>query len=609
MQGKPGFPDFLDPATYLRTVHPFDRLSAEAFAKAARNLEIAYHPRGARLIVAGGEPSNALWIIRKGIVRLERQGQTAATLEPGDLFGYPSMLAGKASFDVYAEEDLLAYLLPETVFRELLSEPAFTGFFTLALASRLRHSLPRPSEARLAVDFHRPIEHLLHRGAVTIAGSATVAEAARRMRDEGVSSILVEGDQWGIVTDRDLRSRVLAAGRSVEIPIAEVATFPLRTVPAETPVYSAWLTMLEDRVKHLPVTREGRIVGVLTDADLLRNQTHGPLFAFKRVERLPDRSSLKGYSEDLHRMADVLLASGLDAVPIARLVSRVNDALLSRILAWARADLGEAPQRFAWVCFGSEGRYEQTLLTDQDNALIWEADSPEAAAYFGRLAERIIEDLKAAGFPECAGGYMATKWRGPLPEWEERFRGWIEEPDAQALLRSSIFFDLRRVAGDLPLDTITAILQTASAHAPFLARLAATALEFRPPLTLFRTVREEEGRVDVKKGGLMPISGLARAYGLEAGSTATSTLDRLSAAAGAGLLPEADAENLREAYGFLLQLRLRHQLRNLDAGYAPDNRVELESLSAMERSQLKDVFQATHEAQTAAAWHFHTAEL
>jgi CBS domain-containing protein len=609
MQGRPGFPEFLDPATFLRTVHPFDSLADEAFATAARQLEIAYHPRGARLIVAGGEPSKSLWIIRKGVVRLERQGQTAATLEEGDLFGYPSLLAGKASFDVFAEEDLLAYRLPEDVFRELLSEPSFTRFFTMALASRLRNSLPRPSEARLAVDFHRPIEHLLHRDPVTIKGSATVGEAARLMRDEGVSSVLVEADGWGIVTDRDLRSRILAEGRSVDVRIGEVASFPLRTLPAETPVYSAWLTMLEERVKHLPVTRDGRIVGVLTDVDLLRNQTHGPLFAFKRVERLPDRTALRGYSEDLHRMADVLLSSGLDAVPIARLVSRVNDALLARILDWARADLGEPPQRFAWICFGSEGRYEQTLLTDQDNALLWEEDSPGAAAYFGPLSERVIEDFKSAGFPECAGGYMATKWRGPLAEWKERFRSWIEEPEPQALLRSSIFFDLRRVAGDLPLDPIFAILRTAPSHAPFLARLAATALEFRPPLTLFRTVKEEEGGVDVKKGGLMPISGLARAYALEAGSSETNTLDRLHAAAAAGLLPETDAENLREAYGFLLQLRLKHQLRDLDAGYPPSSRVKLESLSAMERSQLKDVFHAVHEAQTAAAWHFHTAEL
>ncbi len=609
MEGSPGLPEFLDPAAFLRTVHPFDALTPEAFTRAARRLEIGYHPKGSRLISAGGEPSKALWIIRKGVVRLERQGQTATTLEEGDVFGYPSILSGKAAFDVFADEDLLAYLLPEDVFRELLCEPAFTTFFTLALASRLRNSLPRPSEARLAVDFHRPVERLLRRGPVTISGSTTVGEAARRMRDEKVSSILVEADPWGIVTDRDLRSRVLAEGKGADALVRDIATFPLRTVPAETPVYGAWLTMIEERINHLPIARDGRILGVLTDTDLLRNQTHGPLFAFKHVERLPDRSALRGYSEDLHRMADVLLSSGLDAVPIARLVSRVNDALVGRILGWARADLGEPPQRFAWICFGSEGRYEQTLLTDQDNALLWETGSPEADAYFAALAERVIADLKAAGFPECAGGYMATKWRGPMSEWEARFSTWIEEPEPQALLRSSIFFDLRRVAGDLSLEPIAAILQTAPSHAPFLARLAATALEFRPPLTLFRTLREDEGGVDLKKGGLMPISGLARAYGLESGSAATNTLDRLSAAEQAGLLPGEDAENLREAYGFLLQLRLKQQLRDLDAGYQPGSRVALESLSAMERRQLKDVFQAVHEAQTAAAWHFHTAEL
>ncbi len=609
MAGKPGFAESLDPAAFLRTVHPFDALPPEAFARAGHQLEIGYYPRGTRLVSAGGEPSKVLGIIRKGALRLERQGETMATLEEGDVFGYPSMLSGKASFDAVVDEDMLAYLLPEKVFRELLSEPAFTKFFTLALASRLRSSLPRPTEERLAVDFNRPVEHLLRRGPVTVAASASVRDAARRMREEEVSSVLVEGETWGIVTDRDLRCRVLAEGRGAEMPVRDVATFPLRTAPADTPVYGAWLMMLDGRIKHLPVTRDGRIVGVVTDTDLLRNHTHGPLFAFKRVQRLPDRSALKDYATDLHRMADVLLSSGLDAVPIARLVSRVNDALVARILDWARADLGDPPQRYAWVCFGSEGRYEQTLLTDQDNALLWESDAPEADAYFAAMAERVNTDLKAAGFPECPGGYMATQWRGPLSQWESRFRNWIEEPEAEALLRSSIFFDLRRVAGDLSLEPISAILRTAPAHAPFLARLAETALQFQPPLTLFRNVREEEGGVDLKKGGLMPIVGLARVFGLESGSDATATLDRLAAAAQAGLLPEEDAENLREAYGFLLQLRLKQQLRDLAAGYPPGHRVALESLSPLERRQLKDVFQAVHEFQAGAAAHFHTAEL
>ncbi len=609
MSGKPGFAESLDPAAFLRTVHPFDALTPDDFARAGRRLEIGYFPKGTRLVSAGGEPSKALWIIRKGALRLERQGQTMATLEEGDVFGYPSMLSGQALFDAVVDEDMLAYLLPEEIFRELLSVPAFTRFFTLALASRLRSSLPRPTDERLAVDFDRPVEHLLRRGPVTVAASATVRDAARRMREEEVSSVLVEGEPWGIVTDRDLRSRVLAEGKGADVSVRDIASFPLRTAPAETPVYGAWLMMLDERINHLPVTRDGRIVGVLTDTDLLRNHTHGPLFAFKRVERLTDRSALKDYASDLHRMADVLLSSGMDAVPIARLVSRVNDALVAKLLDWARADLGEPPQRFAWICFGSEGRYEQTLLTDQDNALLWETDAPEADAYFAAMAERIIADLKSAGFPECPGGYMATKWRGPLPQWESRFRAWIEEPEPEALLRSSIFFDLRRVSGDLSLDPIAAILRTAPTHAPFLARLAETALRFEPPLTLFRNVREEDGGVDLKKGGLMPLSGLARVWGLECGSDATATVDRLAAAAKAGLLPEEDAENLREAYGFLLQLRLKQQLRDLAAGYDPGHGVALESLSPMERRQLKDVFQAVHEVQTAAAAHFHTTEL
>ena len=598
-----------DPAGFLRTIHPFDRLPREAFDRAAREIEIVYHEKGTRLLIEGGQPSPGVYVIRKGTVLLQRQRETVMTLEEGDLFGYPSMFSGMASFDAVVDEDLLAYLLPEKGFRDLLSESAFAGFFTVALADRLRNSMVERLEPAFAVDFHLPVERLIERPAASLPASASVRDAAVMMSRERVSSILVEGEPWGIVTDRDLRNRILALGRDASTPLSEIASTPLRTVPADTPVYGAWMAMLENRINHLPIVREGRVIGVVTDTDLLRHQTGGPLFALKRVENLPDRGALSGYAREVARMSDVLHGSGLETTQIARLVSRISDTLVRRILQWAHADLGEPPQPYAWIVFGSEGRHEQTLLTDQDNALIYAGDDPEARAYFSGLAERVVSDLLAAGYPRCAGGYMATKWNGPLEEWRDRFENWIVTPQQQALLQAAIFFDYRPVAGELDLSPISDVLQTAPTHAPFLAHLARSALDFRPPLTFLRQVRTEEGGVDLKRGGLMPVAGLARSYGLKARALVTNTIDRLSAAVSAGFLAADEAETLQEAYRFLLDLRLKSQLQSLGRGSQPSNRVSLDTLSAMERSHLKEVFRAVETAQKAAAWHFHTSEL
>lgn len=597
----------LDPLSFLRRVHPFDELPEADFAAAAARMRIEFFEKGARILSTESEPSRSLFVIRKGAVRLEHEGEILLTMEEEEAFGDPAVTGG-APFDAIAEEDVLLYLLPEDAIRELLrGEGPFASFFTTALARRLERA--RRSDLPHAVDFHRPVEGLIARPPIIVPANLSVREAAGTMRSAGVSSVLVEGSPRGILTDRDLRNRVLAEGRGPETLVREVASFPLYSVSPDAPVYDAWMAMIERGIKHLAIESEGRIVGVVTGTDLMRHHTHGPLLAFKRIARLTDRSALKGYAADLTRLVDVLLASGLEATRIAQLVARVNDALVRRILGWAEADLGGAPQSYAWIVFGSEGRLEQTLLTDQDNALVWEREAADDRPYFESLSARVIEDLLTAGFPECPGGFMATNWRGPLEEWRDRFAAWITTPRAEALLNASIFFDLRRVAGTLELNPIFEVIGTARAHAPFLAHLVRSALEFHPALTLLRRLKEEEGGIDLKRGGLMPIVGLARAYGLAAGSRATRTVSRLEAAAGTGLIGQEDAETLSEAYRFLMQLRLREQLRSLRRGGTIDHNVPLASLTGVDRRHLKEVFSAVREAQAAAALSFHTAEL
>jgi CBS domain-containing protein len=300
-------------------------------------------------------------------------------------------------------------------------------------------------------------------------------------------------------------------------------------------------------------------------------------------------------------MDAALLAGGLDAPAIGQLVSRLNDALLGRILGWAEADLGPPPAPWAWLVFGSEGRREQTLLTDQDNGLAFAEEGRERPAWYAALAERVNADLEAAGFPPCPAGHMARRSLAPLSEWTRRYNDCIDErrPHAAALL-----FDFRKVGGALDVAPLELAVDRAQRNPAFLRHLARTAVERAPPRSL--GLRVHGGAADLKSQGIAPIVYLARCYGLEVGARARGTLERLDAAAEAGLLSPDAHESVAHAYRFLLGLRLRHQLQRLSEGGAPTSEVRLAELSAIERSRLKESFRAIARWQERAAYHYRT---
>ena len=248
---------------------------------------------------------------------------------------------------------------------------------------------------------------------------------------------------------------------------------------------------------------------------------------------------------------------------------------------------------------------EQTLVTDQDNALVWEAEGSEARDYFEPFAERVNADLEAAGFPRCPGGYMARSWNGSLREWKRRFEEWIDAPSPEALLRGAIFFDYRRVAGALDLSMLEESLAAAPEKPVFVRFLARAALDFKPPPLLLLTLRGQSN-VDPKLHGIAPVVLLARAYGLEQGGAQRNTLARLEVAVRAGRLPEDVFAEVAEAYRFLVGLRLRLQLERLGRGEPPSSAVALGALSAVERGHVKEAFRAVMAFQEAGALHFRT---
>jgi CBS domain-containing protein len=593
------------PVEFLRATPPFDRLPRALFDAAAADLETCRHPAGATLAHAGGEPLQHLYVVRAGSVRVERHGHTVEVVEEGELFGFTSLLTGVAALDVVVEEDLLAYRLPKETFRRLLADPAFAGHFAAGLGDRLRSTLDHAPVAPFEPDLSMAIGELVRTPAVWVGPDESVLAAARLMRDRRISSVLVRTDPPRILTDRDLRNRVIAEGLSAEVPVSVVASGPLRTVPAETPIHEAWMELLDAGLHHLPVLRGGDIAGVVTSTDLMRSSAHGPMAVLRRVERIASRDGLPGYGRQVEEMVAWLLASRIDAVVIAQLVARLNDALLRLVLRWAEADLGAAPAPWAWLALGSEGRAEQTLLTDQDNALVHEGEGDEASAWFARFADRVNSDLEAAGFPRCRGGYMARAWHDPLHAWVSRFRGWVADPAPQALLEAAIFFDFRRAAGPLDLGPLHEAAAEAGRDGRFLRAMAEQAVRFQPPPMLLLRMRPGSPVVDLKKHGLSPVVFLARCYALEVGASPRNTLERLEAAERAGLMEPELRVTVSEAYRFLLGLRLRRQLRAASQGGAASDEAALSEFTPVERSRLKEAFRAIRGWQDMAAYHYH----
>ncbi len=600
----------MEPLEFLQTHPPFDRLLPEERRWLEHGLEVVLLPRGETVLRRGGPQATHLHVVRKGSVRLERDGRLVQVLEEGDAFGFPSLI-GRVSphVDAIAAEDVLAYRIPADLFDRLMEHsPAFAEFFLLDLADRLRRASSweaLPAGAELA----RPARELATREPVTVPAGATVGEAARVMRDQGVSSVLVDGGAAGILTDRDLRARVLAENRGPATPVADVMSSPVATLDEGASLFDALLFMLERRVHHAPLARGGRVVGVLTDTDLLRAQVRSPIALLKRLAGFEAGRDLAGYRGEVEHVVESLFGAGLEAVQVGRVVSRLNDALVVALLRDAESALGPPPCAYAWLVCGSEGRMEQVWLTDQDNALAWADGDPAHAAYFAALAQRVVDGLLAAGFPACPGGYMATRWGLPLAQWVARVRGWIARPDGPALLDASTLFDWRAVHGTLDLEPLAALQRSVAGERGFLAQLARTALAFEPPLSAFRQIREEHGGVDLKKGGLLPIVGLARVVALEAGSDARATIDRLAAAAAAGTLSREGASTLEEALRFLMRLRLRDQLLARRAGRPAGNAARLEGLTALERAHLKEVFVAVRELQQALRMRLGTERL
>lgn len=601
-----------DVEKFLAQTPPFDLLEPALRQRAAASIEAFYRRKGTVLLEIGSTNAT-LYLIRKGAVEAhDRDGNLIARYGEGESFGLQSLLTEKpVRFRITLIEDGLIWTMPREAFDALrAASPDFDTYYIRSLEERLVAGARAYGSTDQTL-FMTPMEEVVQREIVRVTPDTSIADAARVMSEQGVSSLLVsEGDAVrGLVTDRDLRNRVLAQGTDPSRPVAEIMSSDPLTMEASRPILEGIVSMAARGIHHLPLTRAGRVVGMLTTRDVIALQTRHPLYLAARVQKASSLEELVSVCKQVPKLFEMLVASGLRPEHVPRILTTINDAITRRLLSLARQQLGDPPAAFAWLAFGSQARAEQSIRTDQDNGLVYADDAPsDADAYFAQLARIVCDGLDACGYPYCPGQVMATTdaWRQPLRGWLEHFRRWSNTPQPNAVLRISIFFDMRMVAGDQALASRInhAIGECAggSNKGVLISALARQAASYDVPLGFFRRfvlTKSGEHRevLDIKASGLLPLTDLVRVRALSAGITVAGTQERIAQLLEGQHISRSDADRLAGAHLVLSGLRVRLHAAQVRRGEVPHNHLDPKELSHAERESLKEAFLVIREAQ------------
>jgi CBS domain-containing protein len=606
--------ELIDIRNHMANYPPFDEMPEELLEQVVGTIEVEYFRAGTS-ILEFGDANHWLYYIRSGAVEIyRRSGELYNRIGEGEIFGqFGLLMHQKVRFPAKALEDTLIYRFPEEMFRYLFEhDDNFADFVEIEDKSRLRSALSRREKSNELMTSR--VTRLISRDVVSAPCTVRLQEAARIMTDQGVSALLLmeeqngHSDLKGIITDRDLRTRALAEALPSETPIRDIMSEGLITIRASAFIFEAMLTMLHNNVHHLPVMDKNEVRGVIALSDIVKYESQSSLYLVSNIYHQQDVQGLQKISRDVRDSFVRMVNEDANSHMIGSAMAGIGRSFTQRLLELGEEKFGPPPVPYCFMALGSMARDEQLVVTDQDNAMILDDSfNPKLHdEYFLNLARFVSDGLAECGYSYCTGDIMATnqKWRQPLSVWRAYFTDWIDNPKAEALLNSNIFFDLDGIYGktEFAEDLKTLVAEKASNSQRFLTLLARNALNRTPPIGFFRSfVLEEDGQqrksFNLKRRGTAPLSDLIRVHALACGSRAQNSFERLRAIGRTKLLLDDDLGNLRDALEFISIVRIRHQAIAIEEGQEPDNNVHPEALSPFERSHLKDAFQVVSNAQ------------
>jgi CBS domain-containing protein len=613
---------------FLSRFFPFSFLPEEEMGALSEKVSVVHYPKETLLFVQGRSRVDHLYVIKKGSTEryYEENGKQIlhGVLEEGGVFGGISMLVndGISIRSLKIKEDTDFYTISKKDFMDLcVRYPAFTEYFTDTFGKRMMDRtyaaiIKKPVDSDEEPNFfNEPVSSYASSNLAFCSWDVSIQQAASIMTERKCSSIFIQatnGEFVGIVTDNDFRKKAIAQGLAIHRSVSDIMSSPLTSVPANSLVFEALMAMMEKNVKHLALTDgEGKVVGVVTNRDLLNAQSHSPLLLIREINTAGNIYEIKDKHARLPRLIKNLISGGAKSGIVNRLITTISDAILKKIIEFALQEIGPPPCRFAFMVMGSEGRKEQTLKTDQDNAIVFEDISgplkSKVTGYFLGLGDKVCTWLDEAGYAFCEGGIMAKnpKWCSPISVWKEYFKSWVDAVEPEDLLRSSIFFDFRFGYGDAELigELKKHLFDYLEDWSGFFRYLTENALHIRPPIGFFRSfVVESKGEhrdtFDIKNA-MLPIVDFARIYALRYKIMETNTHERLQRLFDQQILSWSDFTELDQAYSFMMQLRFVRQINAvIEENRKPDNHINPKKLSHIEQTMLKEIFKRIEKFQT-----------
>ncbi|MCV6595668.1 MAG: DUF294 nucleotidyltransferase-like domain-containing protein [Mangrovicoccus sp.] len=588
---------------FLAHVHPYDSLDATELAIVAEEFDCFTYQR-ADEIYKFGQVLPGLFLIYNGAVEIrDSRGGQVSLLGPRNSFGERGLTRdGLAATTALASEECQLLVLPVSAFRRLIdTNDAFAKFFDRGASEDTRG----PNLATLAV------ANLLSGPPITCPVDMSILEAARLMRSRNISSLAVlDNDKLaGIVTTSDLSNRALAEAIDTALPVSQIMTHNPVTLRSDSLGTDVLHIMHERHIGHLPIVDSGALKGMVTQTDLTRLQAVTSAQFVSDIARARTAAGLARVTAQIPQLLVQLVGAGNRHEVVTRLITDIADAVTRRLLSLAEAKLGPAPVPYLWLACGSQGRREQTGVSDQDNCMILDDRvSADDLPYFEELAKFVCDGLDACGYVYCPGDMMATnaRWRQPLSVWRDYFAGWIARPDNKAQMLASVMFDLRPIGGHEELFTQLQgeTLDKASKNSIFVSHMVSNSLKHTPPLSLLRgfaTIKsgEHKNQLDLKHNGVVPVVDLGRVYALQGKLTAVNTRARLEEARDMSVLSKSGASDLLDAYDLIAQTRLEHQAKQVRQGGKPNNFMAPTDLSDFERSHLRDAFVVIRTLQSA----------
>jgi len=598
-----------DVAEFLKEHEPFTSLEPADLERLASRAKVEFFDAGTVIFGTGQPPPDEIRVIRKGAVELVEDGRVLDMLEEGELFGQAWMFTGLATgWEARAREDTLCYALAAEDVMPLTRGAAGLKFVARAILMLPRPGTadaPDPGEIQTA---QQPARVLIREQPAICEPDLPLHEAARCMVDEGASSVLVrlEDGGFGILTDHDLRSRVIARGLSLDTPLREIVTTPVITARADQASTELILEMIDHGIRHLPVlSATGEVLGVVTDIDLLAEQARTPFVLRREIGDAGSAEELRDAAGRLGPTVVSLYQGGLAPAQISAIISVVIETLIRRAVELAVGAAGAPPASFAYLALGSHGRREAVPSSDVDSGMVWDdGGGVDASAYVHGIADQVNEMLVASGLQQDEHGLSAAGQvvARPASEWAETIGRWLEHPTGRSVMAVAVMLDGRSIHGPADAFGVFGAVRAAQSRPKDLRLLLRHALANKPPTGFLRNIvvedsGEHRGTFDIKRGGLLPIVGIARYAGTAAGAESTSTIERLRAAGAAEVLRQSEATALEEAHRLMTALRMEHQVLQVEAGTSPDNYVDPKALNALTRRYLRDAFRLVSTTQ------------